>query len=299
MATSFSDYSNPYITEMYEQKKQAAADALTAAYQQTMADYDAQARETSQSYARQKNQTQAQYEQALRSYGEYAGASGLNSGAKAQARLAYGAQNQSGLSNLSVGEAAALQEIARSRAGTQRQYQADLAENAAAYDTDFYNALYSAWQDQVSQENADRDYYYKLAMNSIQTGSVPDANTLAMAGIDSGTAATMAAYYQALMAGTSSGGGSSRSSGGNSGGSAVSGGLSGLSGQTAASAAGTTWSGSNTSDYLAAGAQYASHLIGPGAPVGTTTGRQATTRNTGGVTASNSMPKPYATVRTL
>lgn len=198
MATSFSDYSNPYITEIYNQKKQAAADALTSAYQQNMANYDAQEQQTAQNYDNQRNQTQAQYEKALRNFDEYSGANGLNSGAKAQARLAYGNQNQAGLSNLSAAESAALQQIARDRAGAQSQYQADLAANESAYDTDLYNALYGAWQDQVAQDNADRSYYNSLAMNTIQTGSVPDANTLARAGIDANTAATMAAYYANL-----------------------------------------------------------------------------------------------------
>lgn len=200
MATSFSDYSNPYITEIYNQKKQAAADALTSAYQQNMANYDAQEQQTAQNYDNQRNQTQAQYEKALRNFDEYSGANGLNSGAKAQARLAYGNQNQAGLSNLSAAESAALQQIARDRAGAQSQYQADLAANESAYDTDLYNALYGAWQDQVAQDNADRSYYNTLAMDMIQTGSVPDANTLARAGIDSATATTMAAYYANLRA---------------------------------------------------------------------------------------------------
>lgn len=198
MATSFNDYSNPYITELYNQKKQAAADALTSAYQQNMANYDAQAQETSQRYGEQRNQTQAQYEKALKNFGEYSNASGLNSGAQAQARIAYGNQNQSGLANLSAGEASALQDIARDRAGVESQYRSDLAANEAAYDTDLYNALYGAWQDQVAQDNADRSYYNTLAMNTIQTGSVPDANTLQKAGIDANTAATLAAYYANL-----------------------------------------------------------------------------------------------------
>lgn len=248
MATSFSDYSNPYITELYNQKKQAAADALTSAYQQNMAAYDEKAQETSSRYADQRNQTQAQYEKELKNFGEYSAASGLNSGAKAQARLAYGNQNQAGLANLSAGEAAALQAIARDRAGVESQYRSDLAANEAAYDADLYNALYGAWQDQVAQENADRSYYYTLAMNTIQTGNMPDADTLSKAGIDSGTASAMTSYYKALLtpAATSSGGGggssrrsgSSRSSG--SGGS--SGGSSGLSAlvQTSGGSSGTS-----------------------------------------------------------
>ncbi len=233
MATSFSDYSNPYITELYNQKKQAAADALTSAYQQNMAAYDEKAQETSKRYADQRNQTQAQYEKALRNFGEYSAASGLNSGANAQARLAYGNQNQSGLANLSAGEAAALQDIARDRAGVESQYRSDLAANEAAYDADLYNALYGAWQDQVAQENADRSYYYTLAMNTIQTGNMPDADTLSKAGIDSGTASAMTSYYKALMTPTtgSSGGSSgrsSRSSGSSGGSNSSGGGLSGL-----------------------------------------------------------------------
>lgn len=294
MATSFSDYSNPYITEIYNQKKQAAADALTSAYQQNMANYDAQARETSQRYADQRNQTQAQYEKALKNFGEYSAASGLNSGARAQARLAYGNQNQAGLANLSAGEASALQDIARDRAGVQSQYRSDLAANQAAYDTDLYNALYSAWQDQVAQENADRSYYYTLAMNTIQAGIMPDQGTLEKAGIDSGTASSMTAYYKALLtpAATSSGGGggSSRSSGGSrssSGGSGSSGnGLSGLSGLSGGSGNTTASSASTSSSPLASNlsmaAQYAAHLVGPTLNTTKTTTKKTTSSGGGG-----------------
>lgn len=198
MATLFSEYTNPYIESIYDQKKQAAVDALTSAYQQNMANYDAQAKQTSKTYGDQRSQAQAQYERALRNYDEYSVAGGLNSGAKAQARLAYGAQNQSGLSALSEGEASALQEIARNRTAAQNQYNADIAANEGAYDTDRYNALYAAWQDQLSQDNADRSYYNTLAMNTIQTGTIPDATTLAKAGIDAVTAQTMADYYKAV-----------------------------------------------------------------------------------------------------
>ena len=64
---------------------------------------------------------------------------------------------------------------------------------------------------------ADRAYYYTLAMDTLQTGNMPDANTLEKAGIDSGTAGSISAYYKALLtpaASSSGGGGSSRSSGG-------------------------------------------------------------------------------------
>ena len=296
MATSFSDYSNPYITEIYNQKKQAAADALTSAYQQNMANYDAQEQQTAQNYDNQRSQTQAQYEKALRNFDEYSGANGLNSGAKAQARLAYGNQNQAGLSNLSAAESAALQQIARDRAGAQSQYQADLAANESAYDTDLYNALYGAWQDQVAQDNADRNYYYNLAMDMIQTGNTPDANTLTKAGIDSTSASTMASYYRALLnpstSGGSSGGGSSRRSSGGSGGSSGGGSsgsgidlsaLSSLSG----SGSGSSSSGSSkkTTSKTPTASDYAAHLVGPSSGLSSGSKKTTTTKkttNTGG-----------------
>ncbi len=223
MATSFNEYQNPYIDGIYEQKKKAAAEALTAAYQQNMAGYDAQAKETSAAYGEQRNRTQAEYEQALKNFGEYSTAAGLNSGAQAQARIAYGARNQSGLSALGEGEASALAELSRARAATEAQHNAALAENEAAYDSDHFNALYAAYQDQVSQDKADRSYYYTLAMNALQTGNMPSGDTLAKAGIDSTTASQMASYYKGLRSASSGGSGGSGSSGG-------SGGLSGLSG---------------------------------------------------------------------
>ncbi len=202
MATSFNDYKNPYIESIYEQKRKAAEDALTSAYQQNMANLDTQAEETTAAYDTQRSRLQSSYEQALHNYGEYANASGLNSGAQAQARLAYGAQNQSGMSSLADAEAAALREIGRQRTAAKNEYNADVAANRSAHDTDFYNALYSAWQDQVAQEKQDRDHYYDIAMAAIRTGTMPDSDTLSRAGIDASTAATMAAYYRGGLSGS-------------------------------------------------------------------------------------------------
>ncbi len=221
MATSFADYKNEYIKNTMAAQKEAAAKELETAYQKNLAALDAQQRQTKQQYDESRNQAQAAYEQDLRNYDEYAAASGLNSGANAQARLAYGNKRQGNLSSLSQGEADALQTIAQNRTNTTNAYSANAASLAADYGAKEYDALYKAWQDEVARDQADRSYYYQMAMNEIQTGNTPSASVLEKAGMDAGTAASMAALYGAQLSakssGTSSGGSSRRSSGGSSG----------------------------------------------------------------------------------
>ena len=213
MATSFADYKNEYIKNTMAAQKEAAAKELETAYQKNLAALDAQQRQTKQQYDASRNQAQAAYEQDLRNYDEYAAASGLNSGANAQARLAYGNKRQGNLSSLSQGEADALQTIAQNRTNTTNAYNANAASLAADYGAKEYDALYKAWQDEVARDQADRSYYYQMAMNEIQTGNTPSASVLEKAGMDAGTAASMAALYGGQRSGGSSGGSSRRSSG--------------------------------------------------------------------------------------
>lgn len=220
MATSFADYKNDYIKSTIAAQRDAAAKELEAAYQKNLAALDRQQTETQQQYDASRNQAQAEYEQNVKNYDEYAAAGGINSGANAQARLAFGNQRQSGLSSLSQGEANALQTIAQNRTDTTNAYNANAASLGADYGAKEYDALYKAWQDEVAREQADRTYYYQMAMNEIQTGNTPTADTLSRAGMDAGTAASMAALYKAQLSGStgggSSGGSSRRSSGGSS-----------------------------------------------------------------------------------
>lgn len=248
MATSFADYKNDYIKNTIAAQKEAAAKELEAAYQKNLAALDTQQRQTQQQYDASRNQAQAAYEQNVKNYDEYAAAGGINSGANAQARLAYGNQRQGNLSSLSQGEADALQTIAQNRTNTTNAYNANAASLGADYGAKEYDALYKAWQDEVARDQADRSYYYQMAMNEIQTGNTPSASVLEKAGMDAGTAASMAALYGAQLSAKSSGGssgGSSRRSSGSSGSGTTSGTLS-----TASS--GSSGTSSSYNRYLAA-----------------------------------------------
>lgn len=250
MATSFADYKNDYIKNTIAAQKEAAAKELEAAYQKNLAALDAQKSQTQQQYDTSRNQAQAAYEQDLRNYDEYAAASGLNSGANAQARLAYGNRRQGNLSSLSQREADALQTIAQNRTNTTNAYNANAASLGADYGAKEYDALYKAWQDEVARDQADRSYYYQMAMNEIQTGNTPSASVLEKAGMDAGTAASMAALYGAQLSakssGGSSGGSSRRSSGRSSSGSGT------TSGTLSTASSGSSGTSSSYNRYLAA-----------------------------------------------
>lgn len=256
MATSFADYKNDYIKNTIAAQKEAAAKELEAAYQKNLAALDAQQRQTQQQYDTSRNQAQAEYEQNVKNYDEYAAAGGINSGANAQARLAFGNQRQSGLSSLSQGEANALQTIAQNRTDTTNAYNANAASLGADYGAKEYDALYKAWQDEVARDQADRSYYYQMAMNEIQTGNTPSADTLSRAGMDASTAASMAALYGAQLSakssGGSSGGRSRRSSGGSSRRSSGGSGSGTTSGTLSTASSGSSGTSSSYNRYLAA-----------------------------------------------
>ena len=76
--------------------------------------------------------------------------------------------------------------------------------NVQAAEREWQQAL-KEWDYNTAQQ--EREWAYEIAMQSIQAGIVPDASTLAAAGIDSSTASQMASIYKASLTAKSSGGG--------------------------------------------------------------------------------------------
>lgn len=131
------------IEQLYKAQQDAAIAELDAAYNQNVIDLDAAKNKIPGVYAAQRNRTASDAAVNQRNFGEFAAASGLGSGANAQARLAMNNQLTSGLSSIAQAEADALAEIETERARVQAKYKADVAAAIAEGNAAKAQALYA------------------------------------------------------------------------------------------------------------------------------------------------------------
>lgn len=131
------------IEQLYKAQQDAAVAELDAAYNQNVIDLDAAKSKIPGVYAAQRNRTASDAAVNQRNFGEFAAASGLGSGANAQARLAMNNQLTSGLSSIAQAEADALAEIETERARVQAKYKADVAAAIAEGNAARAQALYA------------------------------------------------------------------------------------------------------------------------------------------------------------
>ena len=236
-----------YLNDMYNAYTQAQLAQLESAYQQNLADLQAQAEQIPQTYQTARNEAASQNDIARLAFNEYANARGLNTGTSGQAALANSAVLQSNLTDIATQESDAMAQNALEQqrlaieyrnaavaAQAEGNYQlaqalyneyvrqddasmqmAQLAQEQANWEAQF-NTSNSQWQQQFDasqqqyQDNLasqQREYAYNLAMTMLSAGVMPDTNTLNQAGIS-----TTDAMNMRLAATGSSSGGSSRSS---------------------------------------------------------------------------------------
>lgn len=136
------DYSS-YVREIQSAKEAAALAALTSAYQQNVLEVDAAEKKIAPTYQAARNQTAASAAVARRNFGEYAAASGLNTGAAAQSELARSIITQGQLNEINTGEAGAYAEIALQRQKLAAEYNNAIAAARANGQADLAQMLYS------------------------------------------------------------------------------------------------------------------------------------------------------------
>lgn len=119
------------VNRLYDAAQMAEISGLRSAYDANKAVLDAQRDVIPEIYQAQKNSAAAQAEIAGKNFNEYAGASGLNSGAGGQARLAMSNQLQGDLTALGNEEAAAQRELENSIAQLKIKYRNDIASAVA------------------------------------------------------------------------------------------------------------------------------------------------------------------------
>lgn len=254
------DAASQYLRDLYDQQTAANLAALKSTYEQNVADVKANDDLISAAYAKQKNQTAAQNDLQRMQMNEYGLTHGLNTGTSGQMALAQNVAYQGNLAQLGTQEAQSLADNALNLEKLTAAYRNAIDQAKAEGNYQLAGALYEeyvrqenlAWQQQqAAQEQANwqaqfdasqqqyqdsvnasnRDNAYNLAMTMLQNGVMPDADTLAAAGIPTSMAqsyqqqaarqiAAELAYQQALTSSKyrgGSGGSSSGSSGGSSG----------------------------------------------------------------------------------
>ena len=193
-----------YLKQMYANNTAAELAALKSTYEQNVADVEANVPKINEMYQAARNETAAQSEIDKRNFAEYAAANALNSGTGGQAELARQVSLTGNLAGISGQEKNALADNELQKQQLTIAYRNAIDEAAASGNAALANALYSEYVRQIeantAQSNLDREYASNMAYAMLQAGIVPNADTLAAAGISTYDANSLAAYYKQLAA---------------------------------------------------------------------------------------------------
>ena len=131
-----------YINQLYDAARQQAEAALKGAYDQQVLAFDHAEAELPEQYRTARNQTSADAAVARQNLNEQLAASGLNTGASGQARLAMNIAEQGNIATLYRQQQAALDDITLQRNQAQAEYQSAIAEAIANNEMQKAQALY-------------------------------------------------------------------------------------------------------------------------------------------------------------
>ena len=185
-----------YINDMYAKQMEAQKAALRSAYEQNVNTLNQAAQKIPQQYQAARNEVAGQGEVQRQAFNEYASASGLGSGAQAQARLAIGGQTQRGLADITRAETNALQDIENQRVQLETTYRNQVQQAIANGDLEKAKALYQEFVrlDEAAQERArylqqyefSREQWQQSQQNAEQQRALQLAQLLAQYGNFSG-----------------------------------------------------------------------------------------------------------------
>lgn len=134
-----------YIKNQYAANLESNLANYEGAYKNSLAEIDANAAKVPQTYQSARNEAAGSYQQTLRNAAEYANASGLNSGAAAQARLSTGNTYASNISSIAQQESDALADLDLERTQLANTYQMQIAQAKADNNAQLAEALYNEY----------------------------------------------------------------------------------------------------------------------------------------------------------
>lgn len=134
------------INKIYDAQQKAKTDALKAAYDQNMADYDAQAAKIPQTYNEARRQVSTQADISRANLNEQMAGSGINVGAGSQLALSQQNSRNAAMGKVSSAEADALSALEAQRAKVKTAYQNAVAQAISENDAARAKALYTEAQ---------------------------------------------------------------------------------------------------------------------------------------------------------
>lgn len=134
------------INKIYDAQQKAKTDALKAAYDQNMADYDAQAAKIPQTYNDARRQVSTQADISRANLNEQMASSGINVGAGSQLALSQQNSRNAAMGKVSTAEADALSDLEAQRQKVKAAYQNAVAQAISENDAERAKALYTEAQ---------------------------------------------------------------------------------------------------------------------------------------------------------
>lgn len=139
------------INALHDAQRQAQLDRLGSAYDRARAAYEANAEKIPEVYQAQGNDLAAQYERQRAAFNEQAAASGLNTGAGSQARLAQNSGYQKAYGQIAAAQADAQADAQRQLADLEAQYQAEITQALSDSDYNRAAALMQEYKDSYAR----------------------------------------------------------------------------------------------------------------------------------------------------
>lgn len=134
------------INKIYDAQQKVKTDALKAAYDQNMADYDAQAAKIPQTYNEARRQVSTQADISRANLNEQMAGSGINVGAGSQLALSQQNSRNAAMGKVSSAEADALSDLEAQRQKVKTAYQNAVAQAISENDAARAKALYTEAQ---------------------------------------------------------------------------------------------------------------------------------------------------------
>lgn len=188
-----------YINDLYDAAASRAEAALKGAYDEAVLGFDAAEEQIPIQYRAARNQTSADAAVQRANLNEQLNASGLNTGASGQARLAMGVAEQNAMAALNRQQQAAIDEITLQRNQARVQYETAVAQAIADNDIERARALY---EEAVRVDNSWRSELEDLLLQQQY-----QMNQLSMEATRQQMELERQAYQAALTGGSGGGGG--------------------------------------------------------------------------------------------
>lgn len=134
------------INKIYDAQQKVKTDALKAAYDQNMADYDAQAAKIPQTYNEARRQVSTQADISRANLNEQSAGSGINVGAGSQLALSQQNSRNAAMGKVSSAEADAMSALEAQRQKVKTAYQNAVAQAISENDAARAKALYTEAQ---------------------------------------------------------------------------------------------------------------------------------------------------------